>query len=83
MSARADETNDELQTALSNRVVIEQATGILAERGNIEIAHAFALLKSHARSAGEHLADVAGKIVAGAAIVIVDDRSLAAGSLDP
>jgi AcrR family transcriptional regulator len=69
--------------ALADRVVIEQATGILAERGNIDMDSAFALLKSHARRTGEPLADVAGKIVAGAAIVIIDERSLAAGSLDP
>jgi AcrR family transcriptional regulator len=65
--------------ALADMVVIEQATGILAERGNTEMDSAFALLKSHARSTGERLADVAGKIVAGAAIVIIDERSLAAG----
>jgi AcrR family transcriptional regulator len=80
---RADETNEKLQTALSSRVVIGQATGILAERGNIDMASALALLKSSARSTGERLADVAGKIVAGAAIVIIDARSLAAGSKDP
>ena len=79
---RADETNEKLQTALSSRVVIGQATGILAERGNIDMASALALLKSSARSTGERLADVAGKIVAGAAIVIIDARSLAAGSKD-
>jgi hypothetical protein len=80
---RADETNEKLQTALSSRVVIGQATGILAERGNIDMASALALLKSSARSTGERLADVAGNIVAGAAIVIIDARSLAAGSKDP
>lgn len=81
--ARADEANEKLQTALGSRVVIGQATGILAERGKIDMARALGLLESHARSTGEGLADVAGKIVAGAAIVIIDERSLAAGSSDP
>jgi len=83
MSAQPDETIEEFQTALSSRVVIGQATGILAERGNIDMARALALLTSHARSTGERLADVADKIVAGAAIVIIDERSSAAGSSDP
>ena len=83
MSAQAAETSEKLQTALRSRVVIGQATGILAERGNIALARALALLKSPARSTGERLGDVAGKIVAGSAIVIIDERSLAAGSSDP
>ncbi len=50
---------EQLQTALNSRVIIEQAKGVLAERGQIDLAHAFDLLRSHARSTNQRLSDVA------------------------
>lgn len=61
------EQNDltaQLQHALDSRVVIEQAKGVLAERQNISIDHAFTLLRSHARRTGARLRDVANGVVA-------------------
>ncbi|MFC3453523.1 ANTAR domain-containing protein [Amycolatopsis speibonae] len=39
-----------LQTALNNRVIIEQAKGVLAERLRISVEDAFGVLRAHARS---------------------------------
>ncbi len=72
VSANAQTVKAHLQAALSSQVVIEQAKGILAERGNIDMARASALLSAHARSTGERLADIAAKIVAGDALVIIE-----------
>ena len=46
-------------------MIIEQAKGMLAERGGIEVDEAFSLFRSHARSHGERLTDVAHKFLDG------------------
>ncbi|MEV6105987.1 GAF and ANTAR domain-containing protein [Streptomyces sp. NPDC051940] len=56
----------QLQQALSSRVVIEQAKGVLAARLSITVDESFQLLRGHARSARRPLADVAHEVVAGA-----------------
>jgi GAF domain-containing protein len=50
---------EQLQQALDSRVVIEQAKGMLAERHGVEVTEAFDRLRSHARSRGLRLRDVA------------------------
>ncbi len=55
--------NEQLQSALTSRVVIEQAKGVLAERLQVDMSGAFELLRSHARSNGQHLADIARAVV--------------------
>jgi hypothetical protein len=54
-----------LQRALDNRVVIEQAKGILAERHAITPVAAFELLRTHARSTRTRLADLAAEVIVG------------------
>ena len=56
---------EQLQVALNSRVIIEQAKGILAERGRLDMAQAFALLRGHARSNNRRLSDLARGVVDG------------------
>lgn len=59
----SDLINQQLQTALNTRVIIEQAKGVLAERGNIDMDRAFVLMRSYARKTQQRLADVALAVV--------------------
>ena len=53
----------QLQTALDTRIVIEQAKGILAERYGLDVADAFELLRTSARSSGRKIHDLARAVV--------------------
>ncbi len=55
----------QLQSALQSRVLIEQAKGVLAERDGLDMAAAFAALRSRARSEHRLLSAVASEIVSG------------------
>jgi GAF domain-containing protein len=55
----AREVSEQLQIALNNRIVIEQAKGALAERRGLETEAAFELMRGFARSHNRRLADVA------------------------
>src|SRR6476646_5845516 len=55
----SDTLNEQLQTALNSRVIIEQAKGKLAERLGIDMTQAFSLLRDHARTRNLRLSDVA------------------------
>jgi GAF domain-containing protein len=57
--------NTQLESALSSRVVIEQAKGVLAERRRIPVDEAFAQLRRHARNNNLRLAEVARDTVTG------------------
>lgn len=61
--SHSTELAQQLQTALDTRLVIEQAKGILAERGDIGMDEAFALLRAHARSTRRRLAVLAMGVV--------------------
>jgi GAF domain-containing protein len=62
---RRDTLTEQLQTALNSRVLIEQAKGVLAERLQLDMAEAFTLLRSDARSRNRRLSDLAQAIVDG------------------
>ncbi|WIX75439.1 GAF and ANTAR domain-containing protein [Amycolatopsis carbonis] len=66
---RGEVLSDQLQSALSSRVVIEQAKGVLSISGRLSMADAFTALRQYARSHNTRLGEVA--------------RSLAEGELDP
>jgi hypothetical protein len=52
-----------LRTALTSRVVVEQAKGFLRERLDVSIEEAFHLLRHYARSHGEHLTEVSRRLL--------------------
>jgi transcriptional regulator with GAF, ATPase, and Fis domain len=56
---------EQLQSALNSRIVIEQAKGVLAERRQISVDEAFALLREHARTHNLRLSDVAREVAEG------------------
>jgi GAF domain-containing protein len=56
---------DQLQFALTSRVIIEQAKGVLAERCGVDMGEAFTMLRKHARNNNLRLADVAKGVVGG------------------
>jgi GAF domain-containing protein len=64
-SAEARRLNEQLSAALTSRIVIEQAKGVLSERAGIDLAEAFSRLRSHARSNNLRLTDVAQATVDG------------------
>lgn len=55
--------NDQLQTALRSRVALEQAKGVLAERGQLDMTESFAVLRRYARDHSSKLSDVAQCVV--------------------
>ncbi|GAA2305576.1 GAF and ANTAR domain-containing protein [Streptomyces kunmingensis] len=55
----------QLETALSSRIVIEQAKGILASRLGTDVQDAFVRLRAHARSRQQNLTDLARMVVRG------------------
>jgi hypothetical protein len=54
---------EQLQAALTSRVIIEQAKGKLAERLSLDMDQAFGLLRDHARSSNQRLTDIARTFV--------------------
>lgn len=57
---------EQLQGALSSRVLIEQAKGIVAERFKIDMSMAFDTLRNHARRTNLRLSDLAQYVIDGA-----------------
>jgi transcriptional regulator with GAF, ATPase, and Fis domain len=63
---RRDILAEQLQAALNSRVIIEQAKGILAERGRLDPSQAFTLLRDQARCNNVRLSDLARDVITGA-----------------
>jgi transcriptional regulator with GAF, ATPase, and Fis domain len=61
----SDILNEQLQSALDSRVLIEQAKGKLAERHGLDMEQSFGLLRDYARSQNLRLADVAQAFIDG------------------
>jgi GAF domain-containing protein len=68
-STEAQRLNEQLSGALTSRVVIEQAKGVISERAGVSLAEAFSRLRTFARQRNLRLTDVA--------------RAATEGTLDP
>jgi GAF domain-containing protein len=64
-SAEAQRLNEQLSAALTSRVVIEQAKGVLSERAGIDLAEAFSRLRACARNNNRRLTEVAQDAIDG------------------
>jgi hypothetical protein len=53
----------QLRAALNSRVIIEQAKGVLAQRGNLSMSAAFDRLRRYARTHQARLSEVAREVV--------------------
>jgi hypothetical protein len=53
----------QLRNALTSRIVVEQAKGFLRETLDVSVEQAFQLLRGYARTNGEHLTDVARRLM--------------------
>jgi len=73
-SLEAQVLNEQLNTALNSRIVIEQAKGVIAERSGLNMEQSFSLLRGYARTNNLRLQAVARDVI---------DGSLAPANLDP
>ncbi|NHA67667.1 GAF and ANTAR domain-containing protein [Phycicoccus sp. CMS6Z-2] len=55
--------NAQLQHALTSRVVLEQAKGVIAHVGDLTVEDAFRVMRRYARDHGRRLGEVAGDVV--------------------
>ena len=64
-SAEASSLNEQLSGALTSRIVIEQAKGVISERTGVDLAEAFSRLRAYARNHNLRLTDVARAAIDG------------------
>ena len=62
---RSETLNEQLQSALNSRVIIEQAKGKLAERLGVDMNDAFNLLRSYARGRNRGLSELSRAFIEG------------------
>ena len=65
VTAEAQRLNEQLSGALTSRVVIEQAKGVISERAGVDLSEAFSRLRAHARNNNQRLTDVAHAAIDG------------------
>jgi len=56
---------EQLQTALNSRILLEQATGVLAERAGVSMDQAFQAMRRYARSHSTRLREIATQVIDG------------------
>jgi GAF domain-containing protein len=64
-ATEAQHLNEQLLRALTSRVVIEQAKGVISERAGVGLAEAFTRLRTYARNHGLRLTEVAQAAIDG------------------
>ena len=64
-STEAQLLNEQLSAALTSRVVIEQAKGVISQRAGVDLAEAFSRLRAYARNSNLRLTDVAQAAIDG------------------
>lgn len=72
--ASAELLTEQLQGALSSRIVIEQAKGALSRQHGVSVDEAFKQLRTHARSNQLHLIDVAQGVLDGSVQIPTGDE---------
>jgi hypothetical protein len=60
---RSEVLNERLQTALTTRVIVEQAKGVLAQQGTGSMDVAFSLPRNYARAHNQRLAEVTRRVI--------------------
>ena len=63
LARRSEVLNEQLQNALTSRVIIEQAKGVFAQHSGLPMDAAFSVLRRYARNHSQRLAEVARAIV--------------------
>lgn len=74
--AHAGVATNQLQGALTSRIVIEQAKGAIAERMQVDMDEAFAILRAHARKHNLPLSELARAVAQGANLKSPNDPTL-------
>jgi transcriptional regulator with GAF, ATPase, and Fis domain len=67
---------EQLQSALSSRIVIEQAKGVVAHRAGVSIDQSFEIIRSYARSHQLGIGEVSARLVARTLILTADGRAV-------
>lgn len=62
---RGEVLTEQLEFALNNRITIEQAKGVLAHAGNLDMDQAFQALRAYGRGHSSRLSDIAHQLVTG------------------
>jgi len=62
---QSEQLAEQLQTALTSRIVIEQAKGVVAATDGVDMGTAFQRLRAHARNHNRRLVEVASDVVEG------------------